>query len=137
MNLKIEAQQQSVISNLASRSFLKGISYKDEFTGTTTNILSDNSRVYLPYEIDSKAKTQNAAVDLTIEGAMCSAQQCRMINLPAQAKIEIAPGAAANPKFTFPLQYRSKRQLPSTRAWKIIPSGRHCLWHLWRASYSI
>ena len=48
-------------------------------------------------------------------------QQCRMIKLPAQTKIQIAPGASATPKFAIPAAVQKQPAVSKYEAMENYP----------------
>ena len=83
----------------------KGQTYNDKFTGTTTDILAEKFTVYLPLAVKANAVIGVSKIGLTIRGALCSEQQCRMIKFSKETTVNISPGAVMDkPKFTIPSQ---------------------------------
>jgi thiol:disulfide interchange protein len=114
MNLKVEANDTSRLFKFGNTIVPGGTLYKDEFTDTTTNVLSGQFTVYLPYAVSTDAAKQKTTINLTIDGSLCSSQQCRMIKLPAQTSISIVPGISmGQPKFKVPLIVQQQRMVIS------------------------
>jgi len=93
-----------------------GSLYKDKLTGTATHIQTGEFTVYLPFVTDTQLSSEKTAQEIKfkIHGALCSAAQCRMINLAGNTSVVLGPeNEPAIARF----------QIPTNEPAKVIKDG--------------
>jgi len=101
MNLKVKPSAEKSVTFLPAV-FPKPHMYFDRSSGSSLEVFSDSFTVYVPFVVGSAASGQ-LAVELAIEGAICSQERCRMFDNKLTTIVKVDAAAdMSRAKFTLP-----------------------------------